>query len=79
MVGARRTTALGPHGEVVGEVGDHGLGAEVLGWADRIGTLEAGKLADVIVVDGDPLADIARLESVRFVMKEGRIVKDAPR
>lgn len=52
--------------------------AELLGLGDQIGTLEAGKLADVIVVDGDPLADIsvlARSDRIAYVLKEGRLVK----
>ena len=50
-------------------------GAELLGWSDRIGTLEAGKLADVVAVDGDPLADVKALRKISFVMKGGRVVK----
>ncbi|MFT8246635.1 amidohydrolase family protein [Roseomonas sp. BN140053] len=46
-------------------------GAEVCGMAERTGTLEAGKLADIIAVDGDPLTDLAALRSVPFVMKAG--------
>jgi imidazolonepropionase-like amidohydrolase len=46
-------------------------GAELLGWSDRLGTVEAGKLADIVAVPGDPLEDVNRLEKVRFVMKEG--------
>jgi imidazolonepropionase-like amidohydrolase len=49
--------------------------ADLLGWSDRIGTLEAGKFADVIAVDGDPLADVHVLENVRFVMKGGDVIK----
>jgi imidazolonepropionase-like amidohydrolase len=48
--------------------------AELLGLAKSIGTLEAGKLADVVAVPGDPLADITATERVSFVMKEGVVV-----
>ena len=47
--------------------------AEALGWADKVGAIEAGKWADIIVVDGDPLADITATERVRFVMKSGEV------
>jgi len=49
--------------------------AGLLGWADRIGSLEAGKLADIIAVDGDPLKDVKELQKVKFVMKGGEVVK----
>lgn len=49
--------------------------AQLLGWQDRVGTIEAGKLADLIAVDGDPLKDITELQRVRFVMKGGAIVR----
>ena len=48
--------------------------AALLGWADRIGAIEAGKLADIIAVDGDPMKDVKDLQKVRFVMKGGEIV-----
>ena len=48
--------------------------AEIMGWSDRIGTLEAGKFADLIAVPGDPLRDINALSHVAFVMKGGRVV-----
>lgn len=51
------------------------VGAELLGWDDRIGTVEPGKLADLVAVAGDPLADIAALERVRFVMLGGKVVR----
>ena len=47
------------------------VGAELLGWSDQLGTIEPGKLADIVAVPADPLADIATLERVRFVMKNG--------
>ncbi len=50
-------------------------GAELLGWEEDLGSIENGKLADIIAVEGDPLADIRRLEEVAFVMKGGEIVK----
>ena len=50
--------------------------AEMLGWQDRIGSIEKGKYADVIAVSGDPLADITELERVTFVMKGGRIIRN---
>lgn len=52
--------------------------AECLGWQDRVGTLEAGKLADVTVTSVDPLADIDALEpaTITLVVQGGRVVKD---
>lgn len=50
-------------------------GADLLGWSDRIGSLEAGKLADVIATPGDPLADVAALQGVSFVMKGGEVIR----
>ena len=50
--------------------------ADLLGWSDRIGVLEAGKWADIIAVDGDPLQDVTTLEKVKFVMKGGEVVKN---
>jgi imidazolonepropionase-like amidohydrolase len=55
------------------------LDAELLGIADKAGTLEAGKFADVIAVPGDPTADITATERVILVMKEGKILKNSKR
>ena len=49
--------------------------ANLLGLADRIGTLEAGKLADVVAVPGDPTQDIRQAQHVKFVMKEGKVYR----
>ncbi len=51
--------------------------AELMGWEDRVGSLGPGKLADIIAVPGDALADLESFEQVRFVMKGG-IVHKAP-
>jgi imidazolonepropionase-like amidohydrolase len=50
-------------------------GAELLGLLDKIGSIEKGKLADVIAVDGDPIQNIAVMKNVTFVMKEGVVYK----
>lgn len=51
-------------------------GAELMGWQDRVGSIEKGKYADLIAVSGDPLADITELERVKFVMKGGEVVRN---
>jgi imidazolonepropionase-like amidohydrolase len=53
--------------------------AELCGAAADLGTVEVGKLADLIVVEGDPLADIANLRRLLLVFKDGRIVSDKRR
>lgn len=50
--------------------------AEMLGWSDRIGTIEPGKFADLVAVSGNPVADIRELERIRFVMKGGQVVRN---
>src|SRR5881409_2338008 len=52
--------------------------AELLGLAQKLGTLDKGKLADVIAMPGDPMQDITATERVSFVMKEGKIIRNAP-
>jgi imidazolonepropionase-like amidohydrolase len=52
------------------------LNAEILGWSDRVGTAEPGKLADLVAVPGDVLADIGATERVGFVMKGGVVYRE---
>ncbi|MFZ0235478.1 MAG: amidohydrolase family protein [Candidatus Acidiferrales bacterium] len=49
--------------------------ADLIGWTDRVGAIEPGKFADIIAVQGDPLADVHVLENVHFVMKGGEVIK----
>jgi imidazolonepropionase-like amidohydrolase len=83
-------TGVGPHGSNAKEFGymvEAGMPvmdairaatmvpARFLGIDDRLGSVEAGKVADIVAVPGDPLADVHALEHVSFVMKEGVIYK----
>lgn len=52
--------------------------AELFGIAQKVGTLEKGKLADIIAMPGDPTSDITVTERVSFVMKEGKIIRNGP-
>ena len=52
--------------------------ADLMGWTDRVGTIEPGKWADIIAVDGDPLKDVKILQHVNFVMKSGVVYKNTP-
>ena len=52
------------------------VAAELLGWRDKVGTVEAGKWADLVAVSGDPLKDITEVERVKFVMKAGVVYKN---
>ena len=53
--------------------------ADLFGIAQKVGTLEKGKLADIVGMPGDPTADITATERVFFVMKDGRLVKNSPK
>ena len=50
--------------------------AELMSWQDDVGAVEAGKYADLIAVEGDPLSDVTVFRKVRFVMKGGKVIKD---
>jgi imidazolonepropionase-like amidohydrolase len=52
--------------------------ADLFGIAQKVGTLEKGKLADIIAMPGDPTADITATEHVFFVMREGKIIRNGP-
>jgi imidazolonepropionase-like amidohydrolase len=52
--------------------------AELLGIDDGVGTLEPGKVADIVAVDGDPLKDPTALTRIRFVMSSGKIYRNEP-
>ncbi len=49
--------------------------AELLGMQDSLGTIETGKLADIVAVPGDPLSDLSVMEKVDFVMKGGAVYR----
>jgi imidazolonepropionase-like amidohydrolase len=50
--------------------------AEIIGWNDRLGTVQPGKLADIIAVPGNPLEDVTVMQKVNFVMKGGTVYRD---
>jgi imidazolonepropionase-like amidohydrolase len=52
------------------------VGAENIGWGDRVGSIEKGKYADFVGVSGNPANDVTELERVKFVMKGGQIVRN---
>src|SRR5215813_4062895 len=51
-------------------------GAEIMGWSDRVGSIEKNHYADIIAIDGDPLADITTMGRVRMVMKGGEVYRN---
>ena len=51
--------------------------AECMGWSDRVGSVAPGRFADLVAVDGDPLADVTALERPAVVIKGGRVALDA--
>jgi imidazolonepropionase-like amidohydrolase len=52
------------------------INAEAMGWQDQVGSIDKGKYADLVAVSADPLADIAELQRVKFVMKGGRVIRN---
>jgi imidazolonepropionase-like amidohydrolase len=50
--------------------------AELIGVSDKVGSIEPGKLADIVAVEGDPIKDIHAMGQVRFVMKDGVVYKN---
>ena len=50
--------------------------ADLMGWSERVGSLEKGRYADLIAVEGDPLSNVKILEDVKFVMKGGVVVRN---
>ena len=52
------------------------VAAEMMGWQDRIGSVEKGKFADIVAVSGDPLKDITELGRIKFVMKGGQVIRN---
>ncbi|GAB3025691.1 metal-dependent hydrolase family protein [Bowmanella dokdonensis] len=51
-------------------------GAKLLNIEDQLGTVEAGKLADLVAVPGNPIEDISRMNQINFVMKDGQVYKN---
>lgn len=52
------------------------VASELIGWQDRVGTVEKGKFADLVAVSGDPLSDITEMSRIKFVMKGGQVVRN---
>ena len=52
------------------------VGAENIGWSDRVGSIEKGKYADIVAVSGNPAVDVTEMERVKFVMKGGQVYRN---
>ena len=52
------------------------VGAENIGWGDRVGSIEKGKYADLVAVSGNPANDVTEMERVKFVMKGGQVFRN---
>lgn len=81
----RKITAIGGQATILQDEGMSGIdiirsstmnAAELMGWADRVRELAAGKFADIIAVGGDPVQDIGLLQHVQFVMKGATVVRN---
>jgi imidazolonepropionase-like amidohydrolase len=64
------------HAAAPGSALRHYVAADLIGWQDRVGTVEKGKFADLVAVSGDPLADITEMSRINFVMKGGQVVRN---
>jgi imidazolonepropionase-like amidohydrolase len=51
-------------------------GADIMGWSDRVGSIEKGYYADIVGINGDPLADISAMGRVKIVIKGGEVVRN---
>ncbi len=74
MAEARALNRILPNGEVIKTLTRNA--SIFLGLEDEIGTIEPGKIADIVLIEGDPLADISALDEVRVVIQNGRVVVD---
>ncbi len=52
------------------------VAADLIGWQDRVGTVDRGKFADLVAVSGDPLSDITEMSRIKFVMKGGQVIRN---
>ena len=52
------------------------VAADLIGWQDRVGSVEKGKFADLVAVPGNPLSDITEMSRIKFVMKGGKVIRN---